>query len=192
MRPILEFLLLSLLLTSCGGQHRVFRESPAVHATPYFLVLAVEARQLDYSHGKAFLKTMVKHPSDGTKNGDVGHAWILLRGRNITIEGGHSGERGCCQPKYFEGVMDYLEAGYRNPAQYLWEVQRDGFFQKGNGGHRPTFAVKVNLTKGEFEAIRNFIDPRHYDYANYAITGSQCASFVARVAQIAGLELRRR
>ncbi|MFQ5730010.1 MAG: hypothetical protein ACE5GN_06585 [Waddliaceae bacterium] len=119
------------------------------------------------------------------------------------VEGGHSGELGRCQSKYFEGVMNYIDYGYSNPTEqqrrcpreepnpikYLWEAQKDGFFQKGGGGHKPTFAMKINLTKAQFESIWTFIDPSHYDYSNYAITGNQCSSFVAQVAQLAGLEV---
>ena len=82
-----------------------------------------------------------KHPSDGSKNGDVGHAWIYLQGNvngeSIVIEGGHSGELGICQPKYFDGIMNYVEYGYAdsscgemcclrnepNPVKYLWASQ---------------------------------------------------------------------
>jgi hypothetical protein len=173
----------------------------------YYLILAIDARHLDYSNGKELLKTMVKHPSDGSKNSDVGHAWILLHGivdgKCVVVEGGHSGELGRRQPKYFEGVMNYIDYGYSNPSEeqkrcprgepnpikHLWEAQKDGFFQEGSGGHKPTFAAKINLTKAQFESICTFIDPRHYDYSNYAITGNQCSSFAAYVAQLAGVEL---
>ena len=128
--------------------------------SPYFLIVLVDARHLDYTDGRSLLRTLVKHPSDGSKNSDVGHAWIYLHGivndQNIGLEGGHSGELGIYQPRYFEGIMNYLEYGYANPTsqqqscprhesnpvKYLWEIQQDGFFQKGSGGHCPTFCSK--------------------------------------------------
>jgi hypothetical protein len=162
-------------------------------AEEYFVVFLVNARHLDYSDGSKLLKTVAKHPSDWSKNGDVGHAWIYLEGTDdkglFVLEGGHSGELGILQPKYFEGVMNHIEKGDEpNPVKYLWETQKDGFFQKGSSYHKPTFAAKVDLTKEQFYRIRRYI--QFYDYSNYAITGNQCASFVAQIAEIAGLSLQ--
>jgi hypothetical protein len=165
--------------------------APKMHESKYFVVLLVNARHLDYTENRSLLKTIAKHPSDWSKNGDVGHAWIYLKGeRNgspIYLEGGHSGERGILQAKYFEGVMNNIEEGYSNPIKYLWAEQCDGFFQEGNGGHRPTFAAKIDLTPDQFEEILCFV--QNYPYEKYAMTGNQCSSFVKRVAKLAGLEI---
>lgn len=61
-----------------------------------YIVFLVNARQLDYSSFRSVLRTIAKHPSDWSKNGDVGHAWIYLKGDEV-IEGGHSGELGLDQ-----------------------------------------------------------------------------------------------
>lgn len=176
--------------------------------TDYFLVILVDGRRLDYSNGKALFRTMAKHPSDRSKNGDVGHAWIYLQGivngQPIYIEGGHSGEVGNNRPKYFEGVINYHEYGYSdpseeerthpryepNPVKYLWTSPRDGFFQKGCGGHVPTFAAKIDITPRQFQEILAFIHPNNYNYKEYSITENQCSSFAAHVAGFAGLVLR--
>lgn len=159
----------------------------------YSLSLFVTARQLDYSDAGRLLKTIAKHPRDGGKNGDVGHSWILLKGKkgkaSIIIEGGHSGERGICQPRYFEGVARAIECGEKNPIGYLWVTQKDGFFQRGSGGHCPTYAVRCRLTEAQFLSILAYIQPEHYDYPNYSLVENQCVSFVAQVAQIAGISL---
>jgi hypothetical protein len=175
--------------------------------TDYFLVILVDARHLDYTNNWSFFRTIAKHPSDGSKNGDFGHAWIyvegLVNGKKIAIEGGHSGERGLLQAKYFDGIMNYNDWGYANPtpeqklcpryepnpAKYLWTSQNDGFFQKGSGDHTPTFAVKINLSKNQFQQILKFIHPRCYPYQRYALTRHQCSSFVAEVASLADLYL---
>lgn len=157
----------------------------------YFLVIMVEARHLDYTSPRAFFKTLAKHPSDGSKNGDVGHAWIYLQGKinnhPVYLEGGHSGELGHLQPRYMEGVFHSYERGDKNPIAYLWESQRDGFFQEGGGKHHPTFAAKIILTPAQFHRIYRFIQV--YDYRDYAITGNQCCSFAVQVAALAELDL---
>lgn len=173
----------------------------------YFLVLLVDARHLDYTSGNKFFKSVAKHPSDGSKNRDVGHAWIYLQGKRngqtIVIEGGHSGERMEEPARYFDGLVNYNLWGSANPTdeefhkpcyepnpvRYLWTAREDGFFQKGSGGHRPTFAAKVSLTRRQFEQILYFIHPSRYPYHEYALVGRQCSSFVTQVAKIAGLQL---
>ena len=168
----------------------------------FFLIFLVEARHLDYTDNHSLCRTLAKHPTDGSKNGDVGHAWIYLQGivdgEVVVVEGGHSGELGLSQPKYFDGIMNYVEYGCASPSQeeiecprdepnpikYLWASQYDGFFQQGSGNHTPTFAAKIDLTKEQFLQILRFIDPYNYHYPDYAITRNQCSSFVSKVGSL--------
>ena len=184
-----------------------FSPLPAMNETNYFLVILVNARQLDYTKAHTLFKTMAKHPSDWTKNGDVGHAWIYLRGElngeAVYVEGGHSGELGRTRPKYFVGVMNYYDCGYvdptpeekmnpryePNPIKYLWASPKDGFFQEGAGGHSPSFAAKIDLTEEQFLSILTFVDPANYNYKDYAITRNQCSSFATSIAALGGLSL---
>lgn len=152
----------------------------------YFVVFLVNARGLDYTSGSRFLKTVAKHPRDGSKNGDVGHAWIYLKGE-IIIEGGHSGELGDYQPCYMEGVLDNCALGASNPVSYLWCGQADGFFQKGNGGHVPSFAAKVLLNAKQYASILDLI--KTYPFHDYSLTGYQCCTFVREIAKLLGLLL---
>lgn len=178
---------------------------PLMQPTEYFLIILVDARHLDYTKGENFCHSVAKHPSDGSKNGDVGHAWIYLQGKRgeqiITFEGGHSGERGDDNTaKYFDGIMNYNDFGqtdrvvepfYRcyepNPIKYLWHIREDGFFQRHSGGHRPTFAAKISLSPEKFEKIFRFI--QSYPYKYYSLLGSQCSSFVTQIAEVAGFPL---
>ncbi len=195
-----SFLLLFLLSACTWHPHTVAYKKQYVHlnrAVPatsvqdseYFALFLVAARHLDYSDAAQLLKTVAKHPSDCSKNSDVGHAWIVLKGPEILIEGGHSGERGFWRPRYFEGIMDRIESKDPDPVAYLWESQQDGYFQVGSGGFSPTFAAKVNLSKAQFCNVLNYIHPDHYNYRNYALTSNQCTSFVVQVAGLAGLSL---
>lgn len=171
----------------------------------YFLIIFVDAPHLDYTDNYSFLRTVACHPRDGSKQRDFGHVWIYLQGmvdgKAMYIYGGHSGERGITQAKYFDGIMNYIDYGYanptsqqlqcpryeENPVKYLWETQYDGFFEQGSGNHSPSFAVKMDLSQDQFYQILNFI--QHYDYTRYALTGNQCSSFAAQVASLAGLNL---
>jgi hypothetical protein len=182
--------------------HRPF---PAMQRSDYFVIFLVNARHLDYTDTPRLLRSIAKHPN-GTKNGDVGHAWIYLQGKSqgkiATLEGGHSGELGLLQAKYFDGLMNGIDYGRANPTEaekqcpieepnpikYLWETQRDGFFQRGSGGHRPTFAAKVDLTEAQFQQILHLINAE-YPFRDYAITHHQCCTLIEEVAALAGLEV---
>jgi hypothetical protein len=146
---------------------------------------------LDYTDNHSFLKTIAKHPSDCSKTGDVGHAWVyvegIVDGEKVYLEGGHSGEVDSSEARYFDGVMNYIDYGYANPASYLWTTRHDGFFQWGNGDHKPTYAIKIDLTPEQFENILDFI--RNYDFETYALKGPQCSSFASQVAFFGGLDL---
>lgn len=168
-----------LLLTGC--------HKPVPSEDSYSLVLLVNARQLDYSNASSCLKTTAKHPSDGSKNGDVGHAWILLKGPEGEIEGGQSGETGRYQPKYMEGVIENIELQSENPVSYLFCSQCDGYFQQGNGGHRPSLAVAIEITSDQYQAIQKLIET--YPYHEYSLTSHQCTTFVKEAAAIANIQL---
>lgn len=196
---ISTIVLLAALLSGCAwaprhGAYRDFyahlKERPPASEfseSDYFLIILVSARRLDYFNSQSFLLTMAKHPSDGSLNGDVGHAWVYLQGKGECLEGGHSGELGIREPKYFDGIMDLAESGDPNPIRYLGKTLTDGFFQQGSGGHLPTYAVKVDLTKERYEAVREFIE--NYDYRHYSLARRQCVSFAAEAASLAGLDL---
>lgn len=158
----------------------------------YFLVVLVVARHLDYTDSTRLLKTMAKHPSDGSKNGDVGHAWIYLKGevdgKPYYLEGGHSGELGVFQPRYLEGVWDNIVLGAKDPISYLFCPQGDGFFQIGNGNYSPTFAAKIDLSQEQFGHIKQFIES--YDFSTFSLTDKQCTHFAVRIAALAGLILK--
>lgn len=191
--------LILILLSSCAwhpctpeyhAQYRHLKNPPRaewLEPCPYFLIVLVCARHLDYTNGRQLLKTIARHPSDGSKNSDVGHAWIFLQGKEGKIEGGHTGEFGFVQPRYFEGVADLIENDDPNPIRYLWATQRDGRFQTGAGGFVPTFAARIELSSEQYAKARTFIEK--YPFRDYAITKRQCATFAADVAKIAGLDL---
>lgn len=210
-RIVLAGLFLIELAGCCPGSasYRAFyahlhQPRPRVHPMEeeeYFLVILVNARHLDYTDTSSFFHTVAKHPSDGSTTGDLGHAWIYLQGKiegqTYVIEGGHSGERGRLQARYFDGVMNYNEWGYANPTlehrqnpryepnpvKYLWTTLSDGFFQEGAGGHRPTYAAKVSLTEEQFHRLVHFI--RSYPYPFYSLTKQQCSTFVLHVSALA-------
>lgn len=199
---LLGILCLSLLVSCQRHTYRDYSVIQKRHHSDAFLILLVDAPHLDYSHTKALLRTLVKHPN-GSKNGDVGHAWVYLEGKingeRVYVEGGHSGELGILQAKYLDGIMNYIDYGAANPTKeqmlcpsfepnpvkYLWETQYDGFFEEGSGGHLPTLAVKVDLTEEQFLHILFFIE--NYPYREYSLTWNQCSTFVAQVAALAGL-----
>jgi hypothetical protein len=211
----LVLLFCCLLLSGCSSSHQYYQTCEhdegiccaPVPESDYYIVFLVTARHLDYTDAKTFLKTTAKHPSDGTKNGDVGHAWVYLHGMrdgcDVVMEGGHSGEMGVIKARYWEGVVNNIECGYPNPTAaqrqspryepnpvgYLWETLGDGFFEEGSGGHMPTVAARMALTQEQFEAVAAYMDSSNYDYTQYSLTGRQCSSYVAEIAALLGLQL---
>lgn len=206
-----------LFLTACTSQSReyqhfyahlqTFQSSCSMQEDDYFLIILVDACHLDYTNTCRFFQSVAIHPN-GCRRGDVGHAWIYLKGkckdgRSFVLEGGHSGEILDSPVHYFDGIINYNDYGYANPTtkqmsspryepnpiKYLWTMREDGFFQKGSGGHCPTFAAKISLSSQQFEHILSFIRPRHYSYRHYALVGPQCCTFVAQVAALAGLSI---
>lgn len=150
----------------------------------YSLTIFVDARHLDYSDGERFLTTLAKHPSDWSKNGDVGHAWICLKAPNKSLTGGQTGEREGLT--YTQGVLQGLIK--ENPIAYLHTPRTDGAFEKGSGGHVPTFAAKFNLNKEQFESAAKAV--QNYPFKHYSLTKAQCTSFAALVARSAGIQLQ--
>jgi len=150
------------------------------------LLIMVEAPHFDYTSPSTILRSISQHPRNGRKDGTVGHAWICLTGYPC-IEGGHTGETGRLQPRYLEGVVDLSEAEDPDPFRYLFTIQHDGYFEKGAGIHRPTYAIAISLTPETSQTIRSFIAT--YDFSEYALTGNQCCTFVTHLASLAGVTL---
>ncbi|MCE5317217.1 MAG: hypothetical protein LLG04_07630 [Parachlamydia sp.] len=172
-----------LLLFLCGCCH--YSDDcpcPSTNSSEYSLAIFISAKHFDYSSCQACLASLAK-----TSDGRFGHAWVSLRGlcngQPVEIIGGHSGELGRIKPRYFDGVADLVESGDPNPIRYLWEVQGDGFFQKGSGEHRPTYAAQVAITPEQFDAIFSYIQA--YPYNEYCLTGRQCTTFCMEIAALA-------
>lgn len=134
---------------------------------------------------------MAKHPSNGSKNRDVGHAWFYLEGsingKKLILEGGHSGELGIDQPTYSQGLLENIALGANDPVRYLFCALEDGFFQKGSGGHKPTFSAKKNLTEEEMERVVKHV--RQYPFPKYSLTGKQCCTLIQEMADLFGIHL---
>lgn len=161
---------------------------------PYFVVLLVDAKHLDYSNPNALLSSVAKHP-DGTRDRGVGHAWILLSGyrdgQKIVIEGGHSGELGLVCPRYLDRVFLATQESQKepNPIRYLFSSLPDGYFEKGPGKHKPTYAIRIELSEAAFLKIYKLMQPDQYNYKDYSLTQNQCTTLVTKVAAIGGLLL---
>jgi hypothetical protein len=154
-----------------------------VKETPYILFL-VDARGLDYSSTPKLLQSIAKHPSDGSKNGDVGHAWIYLSYKGKTLEGGHSAGRDPSCPGYFASI---LHAQEKNPLVHLYDQRKDGYFERGSGGHKPTLAAYLDITEEQLHLILEEI--QKIDFSNYCLANLQCTSFVRRIAYILHYDL---
>lgn len=187
-------LCLLLLLTSCSFYDRNCTAIP----DGSYLIVSVDAKHLDYSSTEAFILSM------SLNRGEVGHAWLTLRTPTMMVEGGHSGERGIAQPRYCDAIQNNLDYGYSNPTdeqkknprfepnpiKCLWDCQPDGYFQRGSGRHRATYAALIPIDDATAEKIAIFI--KNYPFSEYSLTGHQCTAFCVQAAAMAGLNLEDR
>lgn len=193
---ILAFLFLA---TSCGvplsksysDQYAHLKEAKHLPSAPLegegpYVVFYVSAPHLDYQDARFFLRTMMKHPDDGSMRADVGHAWIYLKKGSEVYELGHTGELGVAKPKYLDGVFSKVANGEDDPISYLWEEMNDGYFQQGSGRHAPTFGARVDLDEAAYQKILECI--KNYPKDSYGLTTYQCCTFVSQVASICCLE----
>ncbi|MFC1579995.1 hypothetical protein ACFL4N_03690 [Thermodesulfobacteriota bacterium] len=206
------------LSTSCSPQHHTetwraqyrYLEQPVPQGpfteSNYYAVFLVAASHLDYDDNKELFESLARH-NNAFKKGQVGHSWVYLKGqrdgKTVIFHGGHSVRSGEARPWYFDGVIDYIEYGYlnptdhqkknpryeANPVKYLWAELDVGYFQKGSGWRKPTYAAKVDLSKEQFEEIFAFTDPKVYPYKYFSLVNKQCSSLLAQVASMAGLAL---
>lgn len=151
--------------------------------SPYFIVFLVDAPHFDCSSAQKLIQGIYRR-------GHVGHVWIYLegdlQGKRIALEGGHSGELGIAAPRYFEQIAA-VQNSEADPISCLHKPLDDGFFQKGNGDHIPTFAAKMTLSQKQFEVILEFISL--YSFKEYNLLSHQCATFAEQIAALVGLEL---
>lgn len=201
-----KWLFLLLLFSGChpcvvqDSYHKQYRHLDAKRETlkndasfrvdEYFLILLVDAKHLDYSDAKSLLSTIAKHPN-GSWERTVGHAWIVVggikEGRQVVIEGGHSGELGIVQPRYLEGVLSAQHD--LNPVRYLFSSLSDGYFEMGAGIHKPTYAIYKKLDQQTFLKIYDLIQPERYCFSNYSLTENQCTTFAVKIAALSGIIL---
>jgi hypothetical protein len=179
-------------------------ENDTINDTDYYIVFLVAAYHLDYQDTRELISSLMRY---GRRKENIGHSWVYLKGikdgRPFSLEGGQSGQLGKRQPRFFDGVFNYIKYGYANPTnsqkknpryepdpiKYLWDELDDGFFQEGDGSYRPSYAAKVDLTKEQFDRILEYINPETYPYGTFSLVGNQCSSFVAHLASMAGLSI---
>lgn len=154
---------------------------------PYFVAFCVEALHLDYASPQRLFQTVAKHPENGRKEGQVGHAWVVLKGEGL-FEGGLSGELGEFKPRYMEGLLQLVEEGDPNPIRYFLEDLEDGFCQRGNGGHWPSLVAWVPLSQEQYREMERCL-LEEFDFSSYQISSHHCCSLVGRLAAILGWEL---
>ena len=183
----------------------------------YIFTIKVDTVGYDYSSGEAFIKSMAKRASKKAEG--VGHSWVRLEDvrYNIVSEGGHSGENGDRGKNgkitnsnfltYAKGVAylafmpptapsplkDIPEADPANPARWLWYIYEDGEWKRDSGGHTKVDSeLSVSISKEQYDAIKAKIDAFDSDESllrNYGLTGNQCTSTAASLADMAGVHI---
>ena len=181
-------------------------DTPALRETPYFLVLLVQASELDYQNQASLLRSL--HKRSQLKGGFLGHSWVLLsgieNGRRRVVEAGLS-PKGEGSMQFFRGVLDLAEYGYVNPTDeqkrqprhepdpisYLWRDHGNGYLQPASEAWiHPTYAVKLYLDAEQYRQIKARLDPALPSHKAFQLTGRQCSSFLVELAALAGVSLK--
>lgn len=150
-------------------------------SAPNGIVFLVDAPALDFSSLKSTIVSIAS-----SQKGEFGHAWILLKrtkdGKTEYLEGGHSGE-GSEKP-YLDAFFDACQDRLPNPVSCFFDERRDGYFEKGSGGHRPTFAAFIPLSVEQLEQIEEMLG--QYCFSRYHLKESQCTTFIREIAALLG------
>jgi hypothetical protein len=158
-----------------------------------FLVVLVNARHLDYSSFENFIQTLRWGPVF-PREPIIGHAWVILgekkEGKTLYFEAGHTGELGGHVPRYLDEVMRRAcMTNDPNPAKYFFTVLPDGQLEVGSGGHVPTFAIALPLTKEQVARIHRLFEPDGYDFSQWGLQGPQCVRFVRSCLAAVGVNI---
>jgi hypothetical protein len=177
-----------------GAEEVIAQKDPAA-AVPAatdncFLVIMADANGIDYSTAETFLSTMYRHPRGNKQERSVGHSWMILKGPLTWLECGHTGKLGLDQPASEESIVSALNRGDPNPVAAFWLRATNGSLELSSGGHVPSVAVQFQLSTGQYEAIRSFVD--NYDYKTFCVRDRVCTDFVTQAAALAGITLGHR
>jgi hypothetical protein len=159
---------------------------------PYYLVVLVDAKHLDYSTPGKYFETL-SYGLFKRHDPNIGHAWIILCGQDahgtFLFEGGHTGEFGCIAPKYFDHIVDLsIHKKSENPITYLYTLLPDGQVEIGSGGHHPTFAAAFSLNQEGFFRIKKLI-AKEYDFSSWGILGPNCVQFARVCLAATGIQI---
>ena len=156
--------------------------SPLFAIPVYQMTVCVSSKQLQYSNAEAFFDSLLKQGSAPT----IGHAWIRLslleEGIPIqTIEGGHSGEFGVLAPQYFTMLlMEAKKEEVTDPVRVLFQPMHDGVFERGDGGHIPTYALTIDIEEEAYLSLLSLMDVKksEYPFSTWSMTEHNCVRFV--------------
>lgn len=175
---------LFLFFVVCGCS---IKNSPELHkkefsgADSHFLVVLVDAKQLDYTSFDRYIRSL----SSSAKPGEVptiGHAWIVLSKKEgasekYFFEGGHSGEMSETVPSVLDGIWKKAVSSQdKNPIAHLFSMRDDGQKEHGSGGHIPTYAVAFPLSEEGFCRIKRLIE-EEYDFSSWSMASHNCIDF---------------
>jgi hypothetical protein len=148
----------------------------------YFLYVLTEAANWDLSTATSFVFSIWQRPSV--------HGWIILGSPRDRLEVGHTGDFGRQRPRYYQGVMQRVRDGDRDPIAYLWQTMSDGQFQIGKPNRPPTFVWRMPITRRRHQLMHEYVTQRTYD--RFGVRTDNCTDMVVAIAAVAGINLSHR
>lgn len=187
--------LLAQSVCCASDSHRAFFEGEC------FALVLVNAPSLDFADFSKCRKSLRRSYLRSSRT--FGHVWLVLvdRRSGLLTECGYTGETSSELPGYFDGVkqlvqgrcsskMASLGASIDNPIGYLMLERDDGQLQLGSGGHQPTCAWGIPLTRCQLKKARQAM--RKFPKGPFHLARLNCTSFVQSVMGVCGVHLNSR
>ena len=163
-----------------------------------FALVLVDAPNLEFADFSNCRKSLRRAHLQSRQS--FGHVWLVLvdRRSGLFIECGYTGETSSELPGYFDGIkllvqrycttkMASLGANIHNPIGYLMLERDDGQLQLGSGGHKPTCAWGIALTRYQLQDMLRAL--QKFPKGPFHLAHFNCTTFVKNALSVCDVQV---